>query len=80
MSFWTQCTHAHTSPPDDLGDALCLTCGTKTRTTLTHAGLMDTFDTIFRDFGHARHSKRCVILEDRSFLCSDDCEYARARR
>lgn len=80
MSFFNACWHSETSPPDEMGDALCLKCGAKTRTTLTRAGLMDFADTIYRDHGrYGRHSKRCVILEDRTFLCSDDCEMARAR-
>lgn len=78
MSFWNQCWHNETSHPDEMGDAICLTCGAKVRTTLTPAGLMDTFDSMLRQgYGGRRHSKRCVLLEDRSWLCAEECEMRR---
>jgi hypothetical protein len=78
MSFWNACTHSQTTEADEMGDALCVSCGAKVRTTLTRAGLLDAFDTVYRNFGLAgRHSKRCVILEDRSWVCAEDCRMAR---
>jgi hypothetical protein len=73
---WKQisCLHKQTSPPDEMGDAICADCGARVRIVLTEAAFMDTIDTIWRDHGRfGRHSKRCVRLENGDCLCSDDC-------
>lgn len=74
MSLWQTCPHRQTSPPDELGDAICGDCGQTVRVTLTGAALLDLADTVYRDLGHGRrHSKRCVRLPDRTWLCAEGC-------
>jgi hypothetical protein len=73
MSFWSFCSHEQTSPPDEMGEAICVSCGNRVRTTLTEANLIDTFERIYRDHGvYGRHSMRCV-RSDLGWVCADDC-------
>lgn len=75
------CAHSQTSPPDEMGDAICGDCGATVRVKLTEAAFMDTIDTVYRDFGGGRrHSKRCVRLPDQQWVCADDCRMGQTRR
>lgn len=72
-AFWNACAHAQTSPPDEMGEAICGDCGHVVRTTLTLANLTDTFERVLRDHGQGRrHSMRCV-RSDLGWICGDDC-------
>ena len=71
--FWNPCTHAQTSGPDEMGEAICASCGNRVRTTLTLPNLLETFDLMRRDHGrYGRHSRRCVD-SDLGWVCADDC-------